>query len=90
VFSLSRDRFGICVIKVHTEPLLRTDNSGQQYCLIWVWSRTGISSFSLFKIVYGLYDEMNREDENRALGNWILARNFLTNIILTSIFTRGL
>ena len=31
---LSRDRFEICVIKVHTEPLLLTDNSGQQYCLI--------------------------------------------------------
>ena len=33
-----------------------------------------------FKIVCGLYEEMLRNDENRALGNWILARNFLEKI----------
>jgi hypothetical protein len=32
---------------------------------------------AFFKIVCGLYEEMLRNDENRALGNWILARNFL-------------
>ena len=32
---------------------------------------------AFFKIVFGLYEEMEFSDENRALGNWILARNFL-------------
>ena len=44
---------------------------------------------AFFKIVCGLYEEMLRSDENRSLGNWFLARNFL-KFILTSIFTRGL
>jgi hypothetical protein len=35
---------------------------------------------AFFKIVCGLYEEMERSDENRALGNWILARNFLKNL----------
>ena len=33
---------------------------------------------------------MLRNDENSSPRNWILARNFLTKIILTSNFTRGL
>ena len=33
-----------------------------------------------FKIVCGLYEEMKWSDENRSLGNWILARNFLEKI----------
>ena len=32
------------------------------------------------KIVCGLYEEMERSDENRSLGNWFLARNFLKNL----------
>jgi hypothetical protein len=36
---------------------------------------------AFFKIVRGLYEEMHRNDENRALGNWILARNFLKKIV---------
>jgi hypothetical protein len=37
-----------------------------------------VALFSLKnKIVCGLYEEMECSDENRALGNWILARNFL-------------
>jgi hypothetical protein len=32
---------------------------------------------AFFKAVCGLYEEMECSDENRALGNWILARNFL-------------
>ena len=36
---------------------------------------------AFFKIVCGLYEEMDRSDENRALGNWILARNFLKNLV---------
>ena len=32
---------------------------------------------AFFKIVCGVYEEMLRNDENRALGNLILARNFL-------------
>ena len=35
---------------------------------------------AFFKIVCGLYEEMERSDENSSLGNWILARNFLTNL----------
>ena len=35
---------------------------------------------AFFKIVCGLYEEMLRNDENRAPGNWILARKFLENI----------
>ena len=30
-----------------------------------------------FLIVCGLYEEMLWSDENRSLGNWFLARNFL-------------
>ena len=33
-----------------------------------------------FKIVCGLYEEMERSDENRSLRNWILARNFLKKL----------
>jgi hypothetical protein len=43
-----------------------------------------------FKIVCGLYEEMECSDENRALGNWILARDFLKKLFLTSIFKHGL
>jgi hypothetical protein len=32
---------------------------------------------ALFKIVCGLYDQMERSDENSSLRNWISARNFL-------------
>ena len=32
---------------------------------------------TFFKIVCGLYEEMERSDENRSPGNWFLARNFL-------------
>ena len=32
---------------------------------------------AFFKIVCGLYEEMERSDENRSTGNWFLARNFL-------------
>ena len=35
---------------------------------------------AFFKVVCGLYEEMLRNDENRSLGNWILARNFLEKI----------
>ena len=35
---------------------------------------------AFFKIVCGLYEEKLRKDENRAVGNWILARNFLGKI----------
>jgi hypothetical protein len=35
---------------------------------------------AFFKIVCGLNEEMKRKDENRALGNWILASNFLKKI----------
>jgi hypothetical protein len=55
-----------------------------------LFSRPRRAFFFLKKIVCGLYVEMDRSDENRALGNWILARNFLKKNILTSIFTRGL
>jgi hypothetical protein len=34
----------------------------------------------LKKIVCGIYEEMECSDENRALGNWILARNFLKTL----------
>ena len=33
-----------------------------------------------FKIVCGLYEEMERSDENSSLRNWTLARNFLKKI----------
>ena len=36
-----------------------------------------MTSLRIFKIVCGLYEEMLRNDENRTLGNWILAHNFL-------------
>ena len=37
---------------------------------------------AFFKIVLvcGLYDEMECSDENRTLGSWILARNFLETL----------
>jgi hypothetical protein len=36
--------------------------------------------FFFKKNVCGLYEEMECSDENRALGKWILARNFLENL----------
>jgi hypothetical protein len=35
---------------------------------------------AFFKIVCGLYEEMERSDENSSLRNRILARNFLKNL----------
>ena len=35
---------------------------------------------AFFKIVCGLYEEILGNYENRALGNWILARNFLVKM----------
>jgi hypothetical protein len=35
---------------------------------------------AFFKIVCGLYEEMDRSDENSSLRNWILARNFFKNL----------
>ena len=35
---------------------------------------------AFFKIVCGLYEEMERSDENSSLRNWISARNFLKNL----------
>ena len=37
-------------------------------------------SRAFLKIVCGLYEEMKRSDENRTLGNWIVARNFLEDL----------
>jgi hypothetical protein len=45
----------VCVhTRVYTavDHILRTDNSGQEYRLMVVWSRTGISSFSLLKNIF--------------------------------------
>jgi hypothetical protein len=38
------------------DHILRTDNSGQEYRSMAVWSRTGISSFSLFKNFFRGYN----------------------------------
>ena len=38
-----------CIIKVHIEPFLRTDNLGQQFCLMEVWSSLGITPFFLLR-----------------------------------------
>ena len=35
---------------------------------------------AFFKIVCGLYEEMERSDENRSLENWFLARKFLKKL----------
>ena len=35
---------------------------------------------AFFKIVCGLYEEMDRSDENRSPENWFLARKFLKKL----------
>ena len=35
---------------------------------------------AFFKIVCGLYEKMERSDENRSLGNWFLAHNFIKKL----------
>jgi hypothetical protein len=57
--------------------LLRIDSPRYRYLVVYVFSRP---RRAFCKIVCGLYEEMKRKDENRALGSWILARNFLKKL----------
>ena len=46
----------------------------------YIFLRRPRRAFFKIVLVCGLYEEILRKDENKALGNWILARNFLGEI----------